>query len=79
MIADDLIIWGRNDEEHDRRLIQVLNRAREVQLKLNKKKCRIRVNEVSYIGHVLMSKGLKPVGEKVKAILQMPEAKSIQC
>jgi hypothetical protein len=42
-------------------------------LKLNKKKCKIRVEEVPYIGHTLTSKGLKPDDEKVKAILQMPE------
>ena len=40
VIVDDLIVWERNDEEHD---IRVLDRARKVQLKLNKKKCRIRV------------------------------------
>ena len=49
-----------------------------MQLKLNKKKSRIRVKEVSYIGHTLTSKGLKPDGEKVKAILQMPEPKTKQ-
>ena len=75
VIVDDLIVWGRNDEEHDQRLIDVLERerVREVQLKLNKKKCKIRVEEVPYIGHTLTSKGLKPDEEKVKAILQMPE------
>ena len=78
VIVDDLIVWARNDEEHDQRLIRVLDRARKVQLKLNKKKSRIRVKEVSYITHTLTSKGLKPDGEKVKAILQMPEPKTKQ-
>ena len=60
IIVDDLIVWGRNDEEHDQHLINVLDRAREVQLKLNKKKCKIRVEEVPYIiGHTLTLKGLK--------------------
>ena len=78
VIVDDLLVWARNDEEHDQYLIRVLDRAREVQLKLNKKKCRIRVKEVSYMGHTLTSKGLKPDGGKVKAILQMPEPKTKQ-
>ena len=51
VIADDLMVWGRNNEEHDQRLKKVLDRAREVQLMLNQKKCKIRVTEVSYIGH----------------------------
>ncbi len=32
VIVDNLIVWGRNDEEHDQRLINVLDRAREAQL-----------------------------------------------
>ena len=40
-MVDDLLIWGKDDEEHDARLKQVLNRAREVNLKFNAKKCRI--------------------------------------
>jgi hypothetical protein len=29
VIADDLIVWGRNDEEHDQCLIKVLKSAIE--------------------------------------------------
>ncbi|CAB4010839.1 Hypothetical predicted protein [Paramuricea clavata] len=46
--------------------------------KLNKKKCKIRVREVSYIGHTLTSEGIKPDKEKVKAILLMPEPSTKQ-
>ena len=41
-IVDDLLIWGKDDDEHDARLKQVLNRACEVNLKFNAKKCQIR-------------------------------------
>ena len=41
-IVDDLLIWGKDDDEHDARLKQVLNRTCEVNLKFNAKKCRIR-------------------------------------
>jgi hypothetical protein len=49
-----------------------------VQLKLNKKKCKIRVDKVSYIGHILTLNGIKPDEEKVKAILQMSEPSNKQ-
>ena len=78
VIADDLMVWGRNDEEHDQRLKKVLDRGREVQLKLNQKKCKIRVTEVSYIGHTFTSEGVKPYQRKVQAILMMPEPKTKQ-
>ena len=39
VIVDDLLIWGKDDDEHDARLKQVLDRARKVNLKFNAKKC----------------------------------------
>ena len=35
IIVDDLVVWGRNDEEQDKRLEQVLERALKSGLKLN--------------------------------------------
>lgn len=41
--------------------------------KLNKDKMKLRLNQVSYIGHLPTSKGLKPDPEKVKAKSKMPK------
>ena len=46
VIVDDLLVWGKDDEEHDARLKQVLTRAREVNLKFNAKKCKIKQEQV---------------------------------
>lgn len=72
VIVDDLVVWGENVEQHDERLRSVLERCREKNLKLNEEKCRFRVAEVSYVGHVLSSDRLKPDPQKVKAIRGMP-------
>ena len=37
-IADDMVIYGRNEEEHDRNLILFLETTRKNELVLNKKK-----------------------------------------
>ena len=37
-IEDDILIWGKNDEEHNFRLKQVLERSRKVGLKLNRQR-----------------------------------------
>ena len=60
VIVDDLQLWGKDDAEHDARLKQVLDRAREVNYKFNGKKCQIKQEEVPYVGHVLSKEGLKP-------------------
>ena len=75
---DDLLFWGIDDSEHDARLKQVLNRAREVNLKFNSKKCRIRQEEVPYVGHVLSKEGSKPDPEKIRAVQEMQPLKTLR-
>ncbi len=71
VIVDDLLIWGETQQQHDERLKQVLNIAREAGIKLNKDKCEIGLQQVTYIGHTLSSSGLKPDVNKVEAIKAM--------
>ena len=67
-IVDDILVWGRDTHEHDARLKNVLDRVQEVNLKLNRKKCQIRKEEIAYVGHLLTKDGLKPDPEKVRAV-----------
>ena len=40
-------------------------------LKLNKEKCEIKKNKLTYFGHVLSAEGVSPDPEKMKAITQL--------
>ena len=64
VVVDDILVWGESEEQHDARLIQVLEKARVRNLKLNETKCHIKQQEVSYIGHILTKEGLKPDPKK---------------
>ena len=75
VIMDDILVWGRTQEEHDERLRKVLQRARDRNITLNRKKCKVGLSEVNYVGHVLSSKGLKVDDSKVIAIKQMESPK----
>ena len=72
IVVDDLLVWGKDDAEHDANLNKVLQRVREVHMKLNNKKCRFKMDRVSYVGHEFTKEGLRPDSEKVKAIKKMP-------
>ena len=50
-IADDMVIFGRNEEEHDRNLILFLETTRKNGLVLNKRKLQFKKEEVSFFGH----------------------------
>ncbi|KAK7102680.1 hypothetical protein V1264_020867 [Littorina saxatilis] len=76
-IMDDTIIFGRTEEEHDRRLDAVLKRIEERGLKLNREKCKFKKTEVKYFGHIISEHGVRPDPEKVKAITDMQPPSSL--
>ena len=78
IIVDDILIWGTTLEEHNEKVKKVLERTREINMKLNKKKCKFRVDKVSYVGHLLTSEGVSPDPSKVKAITEMPPPEDIK-
>ena len=71
IIVDDFLIHGDDQRDIDQKLKQVLDRSREVGLKFNPKKLKLRVPEVSYVGHLFSADGLKPDPEKIRAIKEM--------
>lgn len=86
-IADDILVvgCGDSDEEagrdHDAKLIALLDRCRQVKLRLSVRKLQFKVSEVRFHGHILSAVGLKADPEKVRAVLDMPaptDVKSVQ-
>ena len=50
-IVEDILIWGTDEAEHNRCLRQVLQRAKDINLKLNAEKSRKHASELTYMGH----------------------------
>ena len=72
IMADDIIIAASTIEEHDGILHNVLDRARERNVKFNLDKLQLRVNTVKYLGTIISEEGIKPDPDKVIAISNMP-------
>jgi len=72
IIVDDLLVWGEGTADHNVSLKKVLERAREVGMKLAPKKCKFRLNQVSYVGHQFTNGSFKPDEAKAAAIKEMP-------
>ena len=70
-IADDVMIHSKNDAQHDRHLLQVLNKCREIGLKLNPEKCMFDEKAVTFHGNIVLSQGLRPEPKKVDVIVKM--------
>ncbi len=70
---DDIIVWGASKEEHDARLRRVLEATRSANLKLNGEKCQFGVTELTFLGDIVSSEGVRPDPMKVSAIEHMPK------
>ena len=70
-IADDTIIYGRNDQEHDQHLVNFLEVCRKNTLTLNPCKMQFRLPQVSFFGHQWSARGLSPDPKKIAAVKRM--------
>ena len=74
VIADDILCYGSGEtmedalKDHERNLLNLLDRARSTNLK----KLRLRLDQVTFMGHSVTSEGLGPDSMKVEAIVSMP-------
>ena len=76
MIAENIMIHGENDTQHDKHLLQVVNKCLEIGLKLNPDKCTFGETSVKFYRNSISKDGLKPDPVKVDIILRMPAPNS---
>ena len=76
IIADDVMIHGQDDLECDKHLLQVLNKCREISLKLNPDKCEFGQPSVTFYGNIVSNQGLRPDPKKVDVIVKMTSPKN---
>ena len=74
---DDILVFGKSEEEHLSALEQVLNRLEEAGLLLNRGKCVFMAESVAYLGHIVDAQGLHPDPDKVRAIEEAPPPQCI--
>lgn len=72
VFLDDLIVFSKTLEEHEARLIKVLNRLKEYGLKLSPEKCKFFQSSVRYLGHVVSERGVETDPEKIAALRTWP-------
>ena len=71
-IADDVIIYGKDDEEHNQNLHRFMSIAHEHGLVFNGEKCEVKQDSVTFFGTVYNADESHPDPRKVDAVHQMP-------
>jgi hypothetical protein len=77
VFIDDILIFSKNEEEHDKHLRLVLQKLRENQLYAKLNKCEFWLEEVSFLGHIIFEGGISIDPSKVKYVLSWKTPQNI--
>ena len=72
IIVDDLVIYGKDQEEHYRRLHKLLQKCQTIGVKINPEKLETGLDATTFMGHRITKDGIGVDPEKVRAITDMP-------
>lgn len=70
---DDIIVGGTSEAEHDAILADTLARIQDYGFTIRADKCAFRMPQITYLWHVIDSRGLRPDPAKVALIRNLPE------
>ncbi|WVZ52158.1 hypothetical protein U9M48_003244 [Paspalum notatum var. saurae] len=77
IFIDDILIYSKNEKEHEEHLRIVLTRLREHKLYAKFSKCAFWLKEVSSLGHILSEKGVAVDLGKVEDVLNWKQPETV--
>jgi hypothetical protein len=77
VFIDDILIFSKNEEDHDEHLCVVLQKLRENQLYAKLSKYKFWLKEVSFLGHIIFEGGISVDPSKVKDVLSWKTPQNI--
>ena len=75
--VDDIIITGKNDEEHKKCLEKVLKRLEDAGMRVNPEKIQLMQEKISSLGHVFNANGVAPSPDKIRAMVESSPPSSV--
>jgi len=76
LYLDDVVIYASSLREHEIKFHKLADRLRNANLKLQPDKCEFLHREVTYLGHKITEKGVRPDPNKTKAVEGFPVPKN---
>ena len=75
--VDDILVYGKDQTEHDTRLMAALEAIQKAGLTLNSEKCQFNQTCISFLGHIVNSEGISQDPQKTMAITKMAQPTSV--
>ena len=76
-LIDDVLVFGKNQQEHDARLKAVLERLQSKKVTLNGDKCEFSKTQLKFLGHLVDQNGIQADPEKTAAIVKMKPPENV--
>jgi len=77
VFLDDILIFSRTKEEHERHVRAVFERLREQKLYAKRSKCEFFRSEVEFLGHRIGANGLAVSQDKITAVREWPAPSNV--
>ena len=75
-VSDYIVVFGKDQKEHDTALANTLRRLHESALTVSAKKCEFNKPNIEFFGHIFSANGLVPDPKKVKALQDASEQRN---
>ena len=72
VFLDDILVYSKNEEEHEEHLRLTLQLLREHQLYVKLSKCDFYRDRIQYLGHIISEEGICMDLDKIEAIMNWP-------
>jgi hypothetical protein len=76
VFINDILVYSKNNEEHERHLRLIMEKLREHKLYAKFSKCEFWLSEVAFLGHIVSKKGIVVDPSKVTAVIEWEPPKN---
>ena len=77
VFIDDILIYSKNNEDHEKHLRIALQTLREEKLFAKFKKCEFWLTSIAFLGHIISKDGISVDPQKIEAIVNWPRPTNV--
>ena len=77
VFIDDILVYSRDEQEHEQHLKIVLQTLREKKLYAKLSKCDFWLKKISFLGHIVSAEGIRVDPVKIEAVVNWKPPRSV--
>ena len=75
---DDILVYSKNEEEHEKHVCQILQILCQNQLYAKRSKCTFFTNKIEYLGFIVSKDAISTDPKKIEAVLNWPTPRNVR-